>query len=70
MDIEGYKGLLKWLRYLNKYLNIDLRDLLIHFLDGTVISDSTDNPDNSDNTKVLTSGSLSDIINQNKETVK
>jgi hypothetical protein len=41
----------------------------MHFLDGTVISGTTDNPYHPDNPKVLTSGSLTDIINTIKETV-
>jgi hypothetical protein len=53
----------------NRWMDIDLRDLSIHFLDGTVISGTTDDPYDSANTKVLTSGSLTDVINQIKNTV-
>jgi hypothetical protein len=52
MGIEGYKVLFKWLRYHNRYLYIDLRDLSIDFLDDTVISGTTGNPYKPDNTKV------------------
>jgi hypothetical protein len=63
MRIESDKGIFKWLRYPNRYMYIDLSDLSIHFLDGTVISGTTDGRYNADDTKVLTSGSLTDIIN-------
>jgi DNA repair ATPase RecN len=69
MGIKDYKVFLKWLRYPGRYLYNDLRDLSIHFLDGTVISGATDDPYDLDNTKVLTSSSLTDIINTIKEIV-
>jgi uncharacterized protein YoxC len=38
------------------------------FLDGILITDTTDDPYNLDDTKVLTSRSITDPINQTKET--
>jgi peptidoglycan hydrolase CwlO-like protein len=44
-------------------------DLSIHFLDETVISDTTYDQYHRDDTNVLASGSLTDIINKIKDSV-
>jgi hypothetical protein len=48
---------------------IDLRDLPIYFLEGNVISDTTDGLYNTENINVLVSGSLNAIISQIKEII-
>jgi hypothetical protein len=48
---------------------IDIKNLSIHYLDGTVISGAVDNTYDHENTKVLVSGSLTVIINKIKETI-
>jgi hypothetical protein len=53
----------------NKYLHIDLGYLYILFLEDTVISGTTNDLYNPDDTKVLTSGSITDIIRKINETV-
>jgi hypothetical protein len=68
-ELKVIKYCVKWLRYSNKYIYIDLRDLSIHFRDGAVISGTIDDNDDPDNIKVLTSGSLTDITSQIKETI-
>ncbi|GMO19588.1 MAG: hypothetical protein Ta2E_10590 [Mycoplasmoidaceae bacterium] len=62
MGIVGYKIGVKWLKYHNRYIFIALRDLRIHFDDRSVISGTTDDPENTDNSKIITSFSLKDII--------
>jgi hypothetical protein len=42
-------------------------NLFIHFLDEIVISGTIDDPFDTDNTKVLIAGSLTDIISQIKK---
>jgi hypothetical protein len=69
MGIEGNKVLFKWKRYPNRYMYMNIRYLSFHFLDGSVISGTTDDPYKTDDTKVLTSGSLTDFFNEIKETV-
>jgi hypothetical protein len=41
MGIKSHKVLFKWLRYPNRYMHINLKDLSIHFLNGIVISGTT-----------------------------
>jgi hypothetical protein len=69
MDIKGYKVLFKWLRNPNRRMYIELIDLYIHFLDGTVISGTTDETYDHDNRKVLALGSSIDLLNEIKETI-
>jgi hypothetical protein len=69
MGIKDYKLLFKWLRYHNRSLNIDLRNISVHFLDGTVISRPNDDPSDPDYTKILTSSSMTDIRNKIKEII-
>jgi hypothetical protein len=59
MGISGFKIIFKDLRHPNNYIYIDLRDLSLHFEDGSVIRGTTNDPDDS---KVLTSSSLKVII--------
>jgi chromosome segregation ATPase len=61
MGISGYKIILKNLRHPNKYIYIYLRDLSLHFEDGSVISGTTNDSYDPDDSKVLTSSSLKDI---------
>jgi hypothetical protein len=67
IDIDFNKDIFKWLRYPNRYMYIDLKDRPIHFLYCTIISGTTDDPYDPDNTKVITSGSLIEIINKIKK---
>jgi hypothetical protein len=69
MYIEVYKVLFHWLRYPKKDMYIDLREISINFWDGILITSTNEDPYNPDNIKVLTSCSITDIINQIKETV-
>jgi hypothetical protein len=69
MGNEGYQILYKWLRYPKRYMYIDLRDLHIHFFDENEISGTTDDPYDPNNANVLTSDSLTGIINQIKEII-
>jgi hypothetical protein len=55
MGIVGYKIIFKWLKYPNRYIYIDIRDLTLHFDDETVISGTTHDPYDPDDSKVLTS---------------
>jgi hypothetical protein len=55
MGIVGYKIIFKWLKYPNRYIYIDIRDLTLHFDNETVISGTTHDPDDPDDSKVLTS---------------
>jgi hypothetical protein len=41
MGIVDFKIIFKWLKYPNRYIYIDIRDLTLHFEDGTVISGIT-----------------------------
>jgi hypothetical protein len=58
MGIVGYKIIFKWLKYPNRYIYIDIRDLTLRFDDETVISGTTHDPYDPDDSKVLTSGAL------------
>jgi hypothetical protein len=69
MGIVGYKIIFKWLKYPNRYIYIDIRDLTLHFDDETVISGTTHDPYDPDDSKVLTSGALKEIFNKIKEVV-
>jgi methyl-accepting chemotaxis protein len=69
MGIEGYKIIFKWLKYPNRYIYIDIRDLTLHFDDETVISDTTHDQYDPDDSKVLTSGDLTEIFNKKKEVI-
>jgi hypothetical protein len=53
MGISGYKIIFKDLRYPNKYIYTDLRDLSLHFEDGSVISGTTNDPYDLDDSKIL-----------------
>jgi hypothetical protein len=44
MCIIGYKIIFKWLKYPNRYIYIDIRDLTLHSDDETVISGTTHDP--------------------------
>lgn len=55
IGIGGDKVLLYWVRFPNQYIYIDLTDISIHFLEGTVFSGTTDNIYGPDNIKVLKS---------------
>jgi hypothetical protein len=52
MEIVNYKVIFKWLKYPNRYIYIDLPDLSIHFDDGTVISGTTTDPYDPDDSKI------------------
>jgi hypothetical protein len=69
MGIVGYKIIFKWLKYPNRYIYIDIRDLTSHFDDETVISGTTHDPYIPYDSKVLTSGALKKIFNKIKEVV-
>jgi hypothetical protein len=69
MGIVGYKIIFKWLTYPNRYIYIDIRDLTLHFADETVISGAIHDPNDHDDSKVLTSGALKEIFNKIKEVV-
>jgi hypothetical protein len=69
MGIVGYKIIFKWLKYPNRYIYIDIRDLTLHFDDETVISGTTYDPYDPDDSKVLTSGALTEVFNKIKEEV-
>jgi peptidoglycan hydrolase CwlO-like protein len=70
MDISVYKIIFKDLRHSNKYIYIDLRDLSLHFEDGSIISGTTNDPYDSDDSKVLTSSSLKDIVKDIKQIIE
>jgi hypothetical protein len=57
MGIVGYKIIFKWLKYPNR--NIDIRDLTLHFDDETIISGTTHDLYDPEDSKVLTFGALS-----------
>jgi hypothetical protein len=69
MGIVGFKIIFKGLKYPNRYIYIDIRDLTLHFEDGTVISGTTHDPSDPDDTKVLTPGALTQIFQKIKEIV-
>jgi hypothetical protein len=69
IGITGYKIIFKRLKYPIRYIYIDLRNLTLHFEDRNVISVTTNDPDDPDDSKVLTSNSLTDIINDIKKIV-
>jgi hypothetical protein len=69
MGIVRYKIIFKWLKYPNRYIYIDIRDLTLHFDAETIISDSNHDLYDPDNSKVLTSGDLKEIFNKIKEIV-
>jgi hypothetical protein len=58
MGVSGYKIMFKDVRHLNKYIYIDLRDLSLYFEDGSVISGTTNDPYDLDDSIVLASSSL------------
>jgi hypothetical protein len=69
MGIVGYKIIFKWLKYPHRYIYIDTRDLTLHFDNEIVISGTTHDPYDHDDSKVLTSGALKEIYNKIKEVV-
>jgi hypothetical protein len=69
MGIVGYKIIFKWLKYPNRYIYIDIGDLTLHFYNETVISGTTHDPYDPDDSKMLTSGALKEIFNKIKEVV-
>jgi hypothetical protein len=69
MGIVGYKIIFKWLKNLIRYIYIDIRDLTLHFEDGTVISGTTHDPNDLDDSNVFTSGALTSIFQKIKEIV-
>jgi hypothetical protein len=70
MGISCYKIIFKDLRHLNKYIYIDLRDLSLHIEDGSIISETTNDPYDPDDSKVLTSSSLKDILKDIKQIIE
>jgi hypothetical protein len=70
MSISGYKIIFKDLRHPNKYIYIDLRDLSLHFEDGSVISGTTNDLYDPDDSKVLISSSLKDIVKDIKQIIE
>jgi hypothetical protein len=69
MGIVGLKIIIKWLKYPNRYIYIDIRDLTLHFDNETVISGITNDPYDLDDSKVLTSRALTQIFQKIKEIV-
>jgi hypothetical protein len=69
MGIVGFKIIFKLLKYPNRYIYIDIRDLTLQFDDETVISDTTHDPYDPDDSKVLTPGALTQIFQKIKEKV-
>jgi hypothetical protein len=67
MDIDGNKLIFRCVRYPHRISCIDNRELSIHFSDVTVFTGTTEDQYNSDNIKVLTKGSLGEIISKMKE---
>jgi hypothetical protein len=70
MSISGYKIILKDLRHPNKYMSIDLRDLSLHFEDGSLSSGMTNHRYDPDDSKVLTSSSLKDSVKDIKQIIE
>jgi hypothetical protein len=70
MGISEYKIIFKDIRHPNKYIYIDLIDLSLYFEDGSVISGTTNDPYDPDNSKVLTSSSLKDIVKDIKKIIE
>jgi hypothetical protein len=66
MGIVGYKIIFIWLKYPNRYIYIDIRDVILHFEDETVISGTTHDPYDRDYSKVLTSDALTQIFKKIK----
>jgi gas vesicle protein len=69
MGIVDCKINFKWLKYSNRYIYIDIRDLTLHFDDETVISGTTHDQYDPDDSKVLTSEALTEVFNKIKEVV-
>jgi methyl-accepting chemotaxis protein len=69
MGIVGVKIILKWLKYPNRYIYMDIRDLTLHLEDGTVISSTTHDLYDPDDSKVLTPGAVTQIFQKIKEIV-
>jgi hypothetical protein len=69
MGIVGFTIIFKWLKYPNKYIYIQIGDLTLHFDDEAVISGTTHDPYDPDDSKVLTSGALKEIFNKIKEVI-
>jgi hypothetical protein len=44
MSIVDFKIIFKWLKYPNSYIDIDIRDLTLHFEGGTIISGTMHDP--------------------------
>jgi methyl-accepting chemotaxis protein len=70
MVISGYKIIYKDLSHPNKYIYIDLRDLSLHFENGSLISGITNDPYDLDDSKILTSFSLKDIVKDIKQIIE
>jgi hypothetical protein len=70
MGISGYKSIFKDLTHPNKYIYIDLRGLSFHFEDGSVISGIINDTYDPDDSKVLTSSSLKDIVKDIKQIIE
>jgi hypothetical protein len=64
LGIVDYKIIFKWLKYPNRSIYIDIRILTLHFDDETVISGTTHEPYDPEDSKVLTSGALKEIFNK------
>jgi hypothetical protein len=70
MGILGYKIIFNDLRHTNKYIYIDLRNLSLHFEDESIISGTTNDLYDPDNSKVLTLSSLKDIVKEIKQIIE
>jgi prefoldin subunit 5 len=69
MGIVGFKIIFKWLKYPNRYIYIDIRDLTLHVEDVTVISGTTHDTYDPDDSIVLPPGALTQIFQKIKEIV-
>jgi hypothetical protein len=67
MGLDSYKVLFKWLRYPNRHMDINLTNLPINLINGTVISVTTDDQYDLDNANVPTSGSLTEKAAKSKK---
>jgi hypothetical protein len=69
ISIVGFKIIFKVLKYPNMNIYMYIRDLTLHFEDGTVISGTPPDLYDPDDPKVLTPGALTMIFNKIKEIV-
>jgi hypothetical protein len=69
IGIACLKIIFKWLKYPNKYIYINIRDLTLHFEDGSIISGTKQGTYEPDDSNVLIQGPLTQIIQKIKEIV-